>query len=100
MLKFCYDRLHSLMLTLEITDTNEFMHIPSAILPLSSPPTPGASLSSSNYDQRMPTISDPVLQLSCHDVLLAIKPVFDRFQSVIITSGTLSPIDLYPRLEL
>lgn len=39
-----------------------------------------------------------VVQLSCHDASLAIKPVFDRFQSVIITSGTLSPIDLYPRL--
>ncbi|CAN0892867.1 General transcription and DNA repair factor IIH helicase subunit XPD [Linum grandiflorum] len=36
--------------------------------------------------------------LSCHDASLAIKPVFDRFQSVVITSGTLSPIDLYPRL--
>ncbi|CAI0448923.1 unnamed protein product [Linum tenue] len=36
--------------------------------------------------------------LCCHDASLAIKPVFDRFQSVVITSGTLSPIDLYPRL--
>ena len=39
-----------------------------------------------------------VLQLSCLDASLAINPVFRRFQSVIITSGTLSPIDLYPRL--
>jgi Rad3-related DNA helicase len=37
-------------------------------------------------------------QLSCLDASLAIKPVFERFQSVVITSGTLSPIDLYPRL--
>lgn len=37
-------------------------------------------------------------QLSCHDASIAIKPVFERFQSVVITSGTLSPIDLYPRL--
>lgn len=29
---------------------------------------------------------------------LAIKHVFDRFQTVVITSGTLSPIDLYPKL--
>ncbi|KAM1343943.1 hypothetical protein PS2_007999 [Malus domestica] len=46
----------------------------------------------------MPHIPDPVLQLCCHDASLAIKPVFDRFQSVVITSGTLSPIDLYPHL--
>ena len=26
------------------------------------------------------------------------KPVFQKFQSVVITSGTLSPIDLYPKL--
>ncbi|KAI5429873.1 hypothetical protein KIW84_034452 [Lathyrus oleraceus] len=26
-MKFCYDRLHSLMMTLEITDTNEFLHV-------------------------------------------------------------------------
>lgn len=29
---------------------------------------------------------------------MAIKPVFDRFSSVIITSGTLSPLELYPTL--
>lgn len=39
-----------------------------------------------------------LIQLSCHDASLAVKPVFQRFQSVIITSGTLSPIELYPRL--
>ncbi|CAN6558507.1 unnamed protein product [Malus baccata var. baccata] len=76
-LKFCYDRLHSLMMTLEITDTDELLHIQ--------------------------TICDTffsylVFQLCCHDASLAIKPVFDRFQSVVITSGTLSPIDLYPHL--
>lgn len=33
-LKFCYDRLHSLMMTLEITDTDEFLHVQQyAILP-------------------------------------------------------------------
>lgn len=32
------------------------------------------------------------------DASLAIKPVFDRFQSVILTSGTLSPLDMYTRI--
>ena len=35
---------------------------------------------------------------SCLDASLAIKPVFHRFQSVIITSGTLSPLDMYPKI--
>ncbi|KPJ21322.1 TFIIH basal transcription factor complex helicase XPD subunit [Papilio machaon] len=26
------------------------------------------------------------------------RPVFARFQSVIITSGTLSPLDMYPKI--
>ena len=39
-----------------------------------------------------------MLQLSCLDASLAMKPVFSKFQSVVITSGTLSPIDLYPKI--
>ncbi|KAH1108149.1 hypothetical protein J1N35_011917 [Gossypium stocksii] len=99
-LKFCYDRLHSLMLTLEITDTGEFLHIQTIcdFATLVGTYGRGFSIIIEPFDERMPHIPDPVLQLSCHDASLAIKPVFDRFQSVVITSGTLSPIDLYPRL--
>ncbi len=32
------------------------------------------------------------------DASLAVRPVFEKFQTVVITSGTLSPIDLYPRI--
>lgn len=99
-LKFCYDRLHSLMLTLEITDTDEFLHVQTIcdFATLVGMYSRGFSIIIEPFDERMPHIPDPVLQLSCHDASLAIKPVFDRFQSVVITSGTLSPIDLYPRL--
>lgn len=41
---------------------------------------------------------DPVIQLSCLDASLAMKPVFTKYQTVVITSGTLSPIDLYPKI--
>ncbi|KAF3436310.1 hypothetical protein FNV43_RR23402 [Rhamnella rubrinervis] len=99
-LKFCYDRLHSLMMTLEITDTDEFLHIQTIcdFATLVGTYARGFSIIIEPFDERMPHIPDPVLQLSCHDASLAIKPVFERFQSVVITSGTLSPIDLYPRL--
>ncbi|XP_062023568.1 general transcription and DNA repair factor IIH helicase subunit XPD [Rosa rugosa] len=99
-LKFCYDRLQSLMMTLEITDTDEFLHIQTIcdFATLVGTYARGFSIIIEPFDERMPHIPDPVLQLSCHDASLAIKPVFDRFQSVVITSGTLSPIDLYPRL--
>ncbi|XP_058723051.1 general transcription and DNA repair factor IIH helicase subunit XPD-like [Vicia villosa] len=36
--------------------------------------------------------------LCCHDASLAIRHVLERFQSVVITSGTLNPINLYPCL--
>ncbi|KAL6840992.1 hypothetical protein ACP4OV_029252 [Aristida adscensionis] len=100
MLRFCYDRLHSLMMTLEITDTDEFMHIQTIcdFATLIGTYTRGFSIIIEPYDERMPDIRDPVIQLSCHDASLAIRPVFDRFETVVITSGTLSPIDLYPRL--
>ncbi|CAM6082063.1 unnamed protein product [Calypogeia fissa] len=99
-LKFCYDRLHSLLLTLEITDTDEFMHIQTIcnFATLVGTYTRGFSIIIEPFDERMPHIPDPVLQLSCLDASLAIKPVFERFQTVVITSGTLSPLDLYPRL--
>uniref|UniRef100_A0A803L7Y4 DNA 5'-3' helicase n=1 Tax=Chenopodium quinoa TaxID=63459 RepID=A0A803L7Y4_CHEQI len=58
----------------------------------------GFSIIIEPFDERMPDIPDPILQLSCHDASLAIKPVFEGFRTVVITSGTRSPIDLYPRL--
>ena len=35
---------------------------------------------------------------SCLDPSIAIKPVFERFSSVVITSGTISPLDMYPKM--
>jgi len=43
-------------------------------------------------------IPDPRIQLACLDASLIMRPIFTKFHSVIITSGTLSPIDMYPRL--
>lgn len=36
--------------------------------------------------------------IRCLDPSLAIKPVFERFSSVVITSGTISPLDMYPKM--
>lgn len=43
-------------------------------------------------------IYEPLIQLSCLASSLAMKPVLDRFQSVILTSATISPLFLYPKL--
>lgn len=39
-----------------------------------------------------------LLSCSCLDASLAMRPVFSKFRSVVITSGTLSPLNLYPRI--
>ncbi|OAG29363.1 DNA excision repair protein ERCC-2 [Nematocida sp. ERTm5] len=44
------------------------------------------------------SVYEPVLHLSCLDSSIAMKHVFSGYNNVIITSGTLSPISIYPRL--
>lgn len=65
-LRFCYDRLHSLMLTLEITDTDEFLPIQTIcdFATLVGTYTRGFSIIIEPFDERMPNIPDPVLQVS------------------------------------
>ncbi|KAK1351182.1 DNA repair helicase Rad3 [Hamiltosporidium tvaerminnensis] len=40
----------------------------------------------------------PVLTLSCLDSSIVFKKIFKRFSTVVITSGTLSPISMYPKI--
>ncbi|KAG2438141.1 hypothetical protein HXX76_005750 [Chlamydomonas incerta] len=99
-LKFCYDRLSSLLKTLEITNTDEFtpIQLVADFATLVGTYAKGFAIIMEPYDERLPQVPDPVLQLSCLDASLAMRPVFSKFQTVVITSGTLSPIDLYPRI--
>ena len=64
-LRFCYDRLHSLMLTLEITDTDEFLHIQTIcdFATLVGTYARGFSIIIEPFDERMPHIPDPILQV-------------------------------------
>lgn len=43
-------------------------------------------------------MSDPLLNLACLDSSLAMEKIFKEFKSVILTSGTMSPIEMYPKL--
>ena len=99
-LRFCAERLRSLIRTLEVNDITDFT--PLTLLcnfaTLVSTYTKGFTLLIEPFDDRTPTISNPILHFSCLDASIAIKPVFERFQSVIITSGTLSPLEMYPKI--
>ena len=41
---------------------------------------------------------NPILRLACLDPSLAIRWIMKKFRNVIITSGTISPLDTYPRM--
>mmetsp|Transcript_25477 Transcript_25477/g.53805 ORF Transcript_25477/g.53805 Transcript_25477/m.53805 type:complete len:858 (+) Transcript_25477:326-2899(+) len=99
-LKFAYSRLSSLLRTLQVPNLDDFNAL-----------TDVADFASlvSTYSEGLPRFAiimepqvaggpNPGIQLACLDSSLAIAPLFKRFGSVVITSGTLSPLDLYPKL--
>ncbi|KAH9260010.1 hypothetical protein BASA81_001782 [Batrachochytrium salamandrivorans] len=99
-LKFCHSRLESLMQTLRVVNL-EFYNTVSQMcdfLTLLSSYRDGFCIVIEPFDAREKEFRNPILQLACLDASIAIKPVFSRFDSVIIISGTLSPLDLYPKL--
>ncbi|XP_069500780.1 general transcription and DNA repair factor IIH helicase subunit XPD isoform X1 [Ambystoma mexicanum] len=99
-LRFCSERLRSLLRTLEIADIADFSPITliANFATLVSTYAKGFTIIIEPFEDRTPTISNPILHFSCMDASIAIKPIFERFQSVIITSGTLSPLDIYPKI--
>ncbi|ETE58005.1 TFIIH basal transcription factor complex helicase XPD subunit, partial [Ophiophagus hannah] len=99
-LRFCAERLRCLLRTLEIADISDFSPITliSNFATLVSTYSKGFTILIEPFDDRTPTVLNPILHFSCMDASIAIKPVFERFQTVIITSGTLSPLDMYPQI--
>ncbi|GAB6021689.1 General transcription and DNA repair factor IIH helicase subunit XPD [Chamberlinius hualienensis] len=100
-LRFCTERLGSLIRTLEIADLSDFSSLTllANFATLVSTYTKGFAIIVEPFDDKSTsTISNPIFHFSCMDASITIKPIFDRFQSVIITSGTLSPLDMYPKI--
>eukprot|EP00026_Physarum_polycephalum_P003399 Phypoly_transcript_03410.p1 GENE.Phypoly_transcript_03410~~Phypoly_transcript_03410.p1 ORF type:complete len:721 (+),score=86.18 Phypoly_transcript_03410:291-2165(+) len=99
-LKFCSTRLNSLIRTLELPDMSQFSPISviADFATLVGTYNDGFCLLIEPYDERTPNIIDPVLQYCCLDASLALKPVITKFRSVIITSGTISPLDMYTKI--
>jgi DNA excision repair protein ERCC-2 len=50
------------------------------------------------FETEQATVPNPIMHFACLDASIAIKPVFERFSSVIITSGTISPLEMYPKM--
>jgi DNA excision repair protein ERCC-2 len=102
-LRFSYSRLNSLLKTLQVSNLDDFNSLGdvadfSTLLATYSEGVAKFAIIMEPNGSSIPGALDPCIQLSCLDSSLAIAPVFKRFSSVVITSGTLSPIDLYPKL--
>ncbi|ANB14667.1 TFIIH/NER complex ATP-dependent 5'-3' DNA helicase subunit RAD3 [Sugiyamaella lignohabitans] len=99
-LRFCSERLNSLVRTLELTEIEDFTALKEIVTfaTLVSTYEKGFILILEPFETEQATVPNPILRFACLDASIAMKPVFDRFSSVIITSGTISPLDMYPRM--
>lgn len=99
-LRFCSERLSLLVRTLELSDVEDFNALKdiATFATLVSTYDTGFQLILEPFESEGSTVPNPILYFTCLDASIAIKPVFDRFSSVIITSGTISPLDMYPKM--
>ena len=105
-LQFCFERLRSLLKSLELVDLQNYQSLIllANFATMVSTYTQGFTIIIEMPDDGRPVpnaginANSPVLYFACLDASLAIKPVFERFKSVIITSGTLSPLEMYPKI--
>ncbi|ODO09390.1 hypothetical protein I350_02990 [Cryptococcus amylolentus CBS 6273] len=99
-LKFASERLTSLIRTLELTNLDEYAALQkiAGFGTLVATYEKGFLLILEPYETEHATVPNPIFHFTCLDPSLAIAPVFERFSSVVITSGTISPLDMYPKM--
>ncbi|KAK0635096.1 hypothetical protein B0T17DRAFT_482218 [Bombardia bombarda] len=99
-LRFCAERLTSLVRTLELTNIEDYQPLQevATFATLVATYEKGFLLILEPYESDTAEVPNPVLHFTCLDAAIAIKPVFDRFRSVVITSGTISPLEMYPKM--
>ncbi|KAH7914658.1 hypothetical protein BJ138DRAFT_1143323 [Hygrophoropsis aurantiaca] len=99
-LRFCAERLQSMIRTLNLTRLDEHASLQkvASFATLVATYEKGFLLILEPFETDNATVPNPVFHFTCLDPSLAIKPVFEHFSSVVITSGTISPLDMYPKM--
>ncbi|EGN92441.1 hypothetical protein SERLA73DRAFT_99245 [Serpula lacrymans var. lacrymans S7.3] len=99
-LRFCAERLQSMIRTLELNRLDEYSSLQkvASFATLVATYEKGFLLILEPFETDNATVPNPIFHFTCLDPSLAIKPVFERFSSVVITSGTISPLDMYPKM--
>ena len=93
-LRFASSRLHSLLMTIRSRNISQFSSV-SVIcdfLTLISTYEQGFSLIIDN------TVEPSTLEFCCLDASIALQPLLQKYKSVVITSGTLSPIEMFQQI--
>ena len=99
-LRFCVERLTSLVRTLELINIEDYQSLQevATFATLVATYDKGFVLILEPFESDTATVPNPILHFTCLDAAIAIRPVISRFSSVIITSGTLSPLEMYPKM--
>ena len=108
-LKHARDRLTSLLNTLEIERIDEYtsLNVIADFSTLLATYYDGFSIILEPHPEENRYVAglgagdrgkDPLLQFYCLDASIATKPIFEKFKNVILTSGTISPIEMYPKI--
>ncbi len=79
-LRFCYDRLTSLLKTLEITDADDFTPITMVanFATLVGTYEKGFAIIIEPYDERLPSVPDPIIQARCRSHSLQYVLIWGR----------------------
>ena len=98
-LKGFSERLRSLVSTLRIVDVNRFLPLSDVceLCSLIGTHSRGFAVLTDPYPE-IEGVYDPQVEMSCLDASIAMRLVTRRFKTVILTSGTLSPLHIYPQL--
>lgn len=95
-----HSRLVSLLITAHVSSLSEFrplLVVADFVTTLATYEREGMSVILEPYND-FTNEYEPVLRLACLDASLAIRWITHKFRNVVITSGTLSPLDTYPRM--
>ncbi|KNA00274.1 TFIIH basal transcription factor complex helicase XPD subunit, putative [Plasmodium vivax] len=97
--KFCFDRLKALLNALQIVNVDDYsaLNVVCNFCTLLGSYFQGFIIICEPYPEAT-GIYDPVIQFACLDSSIAMKAVIGKYRSVILTSGTITPLELYPKL--
>lgn len=100
-LKFFSRRLNSLIMTLELPQIHRFIPISQVCTMLylaSMYIKEGFVILYEPSDPLSPVVSYPSILLSCMDAEIVMKPLCQKYQRIILTSGTISPLEMLPKI--